>query len=185
MISTSDFKTGLTIAFDGEIYVILDFLHSKTARSGALVNTRLRNLRTGAIFENTFKSGEKVERAQIDKITMQYLYASGETHVFMNLETYEQIEIHQSRLEYELNFLFEGLNVEIQFYGDEILGVSLPEKIVLEVVETVPGVKGDTKSNAMKDAWLPSGYLVKVPLFVNKGDKIIVSTIDGTYVSRA
>ena len=185
MVSTSEFKTGLTIEVDGQIYVILDFLHSKTARSGALINTRLRNLRTQNIQEITFKSGEKVARAIIDRIKMQYLYASGDTHVFMNMETYEQIEIDKSQITYELNFLYEGLEVEINFYGTEIIGVNLPEKMVLEVKETVPGVKGDTKTNAMKDAYLASGYLVKVPMFIETGEKIIVNTNDGTYVSRA
>src|SRR5690606_39677018 len=154
MVSTSEFKTGLTIAIDGQIYVILEFLHVKSARSGAIINTKLRNLRTGNIQEITFKSGDKVEKAQIDRISMQYLYASGDMHVFMNMENYEQIEIAKEQIAYELNFLYEGLSVEINFYGDEIIGVNLPEKLVLEVKETVPGVKGDTKTNAMKDAWL-------------------------------
>ena len=185
MVSTSDFKTGLTIEVDGQIYVILDFLHSKTARSGALINTRLRNLRTKNIQEITFKSGDKVEHAIIDRIKMQYVYASGDIHVFMNMETYEQIEVDKSQIEYELNFLYESLEVEINFYGTEIIGVNLPEKLVLEVKETVPGVKGDTKTNAMKDAYLASGYLVKVPMFIETGEKIIVNTTEGTYVSRA
>ncbi|VEU82567.1 elongation factor P [Acholeplasma hippikon] len=185
MISTSDFKTGLTIEMDGNIYVILDFLHSKSARSAAVINTKLKNLRTGGVIEYTFKSGEKVERAQIDKTPMQYLYASGDMHTFMNMETYEQIEVPASQIEHELNFLYEGLEVEIMFFGQEIIGVNLPEKLVLEVKETVPGVKGDSKTNAMKDAWLPSGYLIKVPMFIEAGEKIIVNTTEGTYVSRA
>jgi len=185
MVSTSDFKTGLTIEVDGQIYVILDFLHSKTARSGALINTRLRNLRTKNIQEITFKSGDKVARAMIDRIKMQYLYASGDTHVFMNMENYEQIEVDKSQIAYELNFLYESLEVEINFYGTEIIGVNLPEKLVLEVKETVPGVKGETKTNATKDAYLASGYLVKVPMFIEVGEKIIVNTTEGTYVSRA
>lgn len=185
MVSTSDFKTGLTIALDGQIYVILEFLHSKTARSGALVTTKLRNLRTGGIIEYTFKSGDKVEKAHIDRVSMQYLYANGDMHVFMNMETYEQIEIPAERIEYELNFLYEGLMVDINLYGEEIIGVNLPEKMVVEIKETVPGVKGDTKTNALKDAWLASGFLVKVPMFVDKGDKIIINTTTGEYVSRA
>lgn len=185
MVSTSEFKTGLTIAIDGNLYVILDFLHVKSARSGAIINTKLRNIRTGGIQEVTFKSGDKVEKAQIDRISMQYLYASGEQHVFMNMENYEQIEVHQDQIKYELNFLYEGLSVEINFYGTEILGVNLPEKLVLEVKDTVPGVKGDSKTNALKDAWLASGYLVKVPMFIEAGEKIIVNTTDGSYVSRA
>ncbi|MBN3490565.1 elongation factor P [Acholeplasma equirhinis] len=185
MVSTNEFKTGLTIEFDGNIYVILDFLHTKSARSGALVTTKMRNLRTGSIFEYTFKAGDKVGRAQIDRTPMQYLYAQGDTHVFMNMETYEQIELDKSRIEWELNFMSEGMNVEINLYGEEIIGIQIPEKVVLEIKETVPGVKGDTKTNAMKDAWLPSGYLIKVPMFIESGEKVIVNTSEGTYVSRA
>ncbi len=185
MYQTSEFKNGLTIGFDNQIYVILDFQHSKTARSGAIITTKLKNLRTGSIIEYTFKSGEKVERAHIDRTKMQYLYASGENHVFMNMETYEQIEIASNQIAHELNFMYEGLEVEINFYKSEVLGLSLPEKLVLEVKETVPGIKGDTKSNVLKDAWLASGYLIKVPLFIKEGEKIIVNTTDGTYVSRA
>ncbi len=185
MVSTSEFKTGLTIALDNQIYVILDFLHVKSARSGAIINTKLRNLRTGGVTEYTFKSGDKVEKAQIDRIMMQYLYASGDMHNFMNMESYEQIEVPSEQIAYALNFIYEGLSVEINFYGQEIIGVNLPDKIVLEVKETVPGVKGDSKTNSLKDAWLPSGYLVKVPMFIEAGEKIIVNTTDGTYVSRA
>lgn len=185
MVSTSDFKNGLTIALDGNIYVILEFLHVKSARSGAIINTKLKNLRTGGIIEYTFKSGDKVEKAQIDRIPMQYLYAAGEMHVFMNMETYEQIEIPAQQISYQLNFMYEGLVVEIMFYVTEVLGVTLPEKLALEIKETVPGVKGDSKTNALKDAWLPSGYLVKVPMFIEAGEKIIVNTTDGSYVSRA
>src|SRR5690606_147011 len=185
MVSTSDFKNGLTIALDNNIYVILEFLHVKSARSGAIINTKLKNLRTGGIIEYTFKSGDKVEKAQIDRTPMQYLYVAGDMHVFMNMETYEQIEIPASQIEYQLNFMYEGLLVEIMFYGTEVLGVTLPEKLVLEVKETVPGVKGDSKTNALKDAWLPSGFLVKVPMFIEAGEKIIINTTDGSYVSRA
>ena len=185
MVQTSDFKTGLTIGFENQIYVILEFQHSKTARSGALVVTKLKNLRTGSITEYTFKSGEKVERAHINRVKMQYLFADGDQHVFMNSDTYEQIEVPANQIEHELNFIYEGLEVEINFYNTEILGVNLPEKLVLEVKETVPGVKGDTKSNVLKDAWLASGYLIKVPLFIKEGEKIVVNTTEGTYVSRA
>lgn len=185
MISTADFKTGLTILYEGEIYQIIDFLHSKTARSAANVVTKLRNLRTGSVVEKTFRAGEKMEQANIEKRLMQFLYSSGNMYVFMNLETYEQVEINIEQIEHERNFIFEGLNVEISYYnGVEILGVILPEKVSLKVTETAPGVKGDTKTNASKDAIMETGLLVKVPLFVNEGDKLIISTEDGSYVSR-
>ncbi|NLN50153.1 MAG: elongation factor P [Acholeplasmataceae bacterium] len=185
MISTADFKTGLTILYEGEIYQILEFLHAKTARSAANVTTKLRNLRTGAITERTFRAGEKMRQANIEKKKMQFLYSTGQTYVFMNLETYEQVEIPVGQIESEIRFLYEGLEVEISYFnGVEILGIILPEKISLEVIETVPGVKGDTKTSATKDAIVQTGLLVKVPLFINQGEKIIVSTQDGSYVSR-
>lgn len=185
MISTADFRTGLTILYEDEIYQIIEFLHSKTARSQANVATKLRNLRTGAIVERTFRAGEKMKQANIERVKMQYLYSTGTEYVFMNLETFAQIEIHADQLSHEKNFLYEGLEVEISYFNrKEVLGVILPEKISLKVAETVPGVKGDTKTNALKDAIMETGLLVKVPLFVDQGENIIVSTQDGSYVSR-
>lgn len=185
MISTNDFKTGQTILYEGNIYSVIEFLHVKPGKGGAFVRTKLRNLRSGSITDVTFNAGTKVERAQIDKTMMQYLYADGNNHVFMNTETYEQIEIPKAQIEHELNYLYEGLSVEVMFYNaSEILGVLLPDKLVLEVTETMPAVKGDTKGNAMKDAILQTGVMVKVPMFIEQGEKIIVNTNDGSYVSR-
>ncbi|MCK9235450.1 MAG: elongation factor P [Acholeplasmataceae bacterium] len=185
MVSTNEFKTGMTIAFEGNIYQIIEFLHVKPGKGSAFVRSKLRNLRTGAVIDHTFNAGTKVERAQIDKVGMQYLYANGEQHVFMNSETYEQIEINAAQIEHELQFIYEGMMVEVNFYNhEEILGLSIPEKVALEVIETVPGVRGDTKTNALKDAIVQTGLLVKVPLFIEQGEKIIVNTNDGLYVSR-
>ncbi|MGE4319924.1 MAG: elongation factor P [Acholeplasmataceae bacterium] len=185
MISTNEFKTGQTISFDGNIFQVIEFMHVKPGKGSAFVRTKLRNLRSGAVIDYTFNAGTKVERAQIDKLSMQYLYANGDMHVFMNNETYEQIEIPQAQIENELKFIYESMNVDVMFYdGKEILGVNLPDKVTLEVVETVPGVKGDTKTNALKDAIMQTGLLVKVPMFIEQGEKIIVNTNDGAYVSR-
>ena len=185
LISTNDFKTGETIVHEGNLYSVIEFMHVKPGKGGAFVRTKLRNLRTGSVTDYTFNAGTKVERAQIDKIMMQYLYASGDQHVFMNTESYEQIDIPGSQIEYELKYIYEGMSVEVMFYdGKEILGVSLPDKVVLEVKETVPGVKGDTKTNALKDAIMQTGLLVKVPMFIEEGERIIVNTNDGGYVSR-
>lgn len=184
MITTSEFRNGTTIVYENNIYQIIDFLHVKSARGGAIVKTKLRNLRTGAIIENTFNSGLKVKRAQIDRIKMQYLYASGTTHVFMNENTYEQIEINEDQIIEQLKYIVENDVVEILFYISEIIGVNLPDNVVLTVKETMPGVKGDTKTNASKDAIMDSGLLVKVPLFIEEGERIIVSTHDASYVSR-
>lgn len=185
MISTNEFKTGQTILHEGNLYSVIEFMHVKPGKGSAFVRTKLRNLRTGAVIDYTFNAGTKVERAQIDKNMMQYLYADGDKHIFMNTETYEQIEIPQAQIENELKYIYEGESVEVMFYNNsEILGVSLPDKVVLEVKETVPGVKGDTKTNALKDAIMQTGLLVKVPMFIEEGEKLIINTNDGSYVSR-
>lgn len=185
MISTNDFKTGQTILYEGNIYQVIEFQHVKPGKGQAFVRSKLRNLRTGAVIDYTFNAGIKVERAQIERIQMQYLYASGDMHVFMNTETYEQLEIPQNQIEHELKYIYENMNVDVNFYaGKEILGLTIPDKVALKVVETVPGVRGDTKTNALKDAVLETGLVVKVPLFIQENEKIIVSTQDGSYVSR-
>ncbi|MDR2867070.1 MAG: elongation factor P [Acholeplasmatales bacterium] len=186
MISTNDFKTGQTIIHEGQIYTVIEFMHVKPGKGGAFVRTKLRNLRSGAVIDYTFPSGVRVERAQIDKTPMNFLYADGANVVFMNMETYEQVEIPLSTIEYEMQFIYEGLGVNINiFNGNEILGVTLPDKVTLEVTDTIEGVKGDnTKTNSLKDAMTNTGLLVKVPMFIENGDKIIVSTIDGTYFAR-
>jgi elongation factor P len=130
-------------------------------------------------------SDSKFKLCFIDRKPMQYIYATGDAYAFMDTETYEQIEIPAARLEWEKNFLQEGMEVSVEFYGDEILTIDLPDKVTAKVAETTPAVKGDTKTNATKDAFLESGFLVKVPMFINQDESIIVSTIDGSYVSRA
>jgi len=185
MVSTNDFKTGTTILYEGNIYSVIEFLHVKPGKGGAFVRSKLRNLRTGSVTDITFNAGTKVERAQIDKIIMQYLYASGTNHVFMNTEDYEQIEIPGAQIAHELQYIYEGASVEVMFYNNsEIIGLSLPDKVVLEVKETQPGVKGDTKTNALKDAIMQTGILIKVPMFIEEGEKIIINTNDNSYVSR-
>ncbi len=185
MITTSDFKTGMTIEYQDNIYSIIEFQHVKPGKGQAFVRTKLRNLRSGSVTDVTFNAGEKMEQAMIEKKKMQYLYAAGDFYSFMDMETYEQLELPAQRLEYEKNFMIEGMEVIVVDYKGEVLGVQLPEKIALEVVDCAPGVKGNTAANATKDAVLETGHRVLVPLFVNTGDKIIVSTIDGKYSSRA
>lgn len=185
MVSSNDFKNGMTIKYDGNIYLILEFMHVKPGKGGAFVRTKLRNMRTGAVIDYTFNAAEKVERAMIDKVKMQYIYDAGQALVFMNNETYEQVEISKAQLEYEMKFIIEGMNVEIVYCEGEILGINLPDKVTLKVTKCDPAVKGDTKTNALKDAYVETGLLVKVPMFVNEGDSIIVSTATGKYDSRA
>jgi elongation factor P len=185
MISVNDFKTGLTIEVDNGIWRVIDFQHVKPGKGAAFVRSKLRNLRTGAIQEKTFRAGEKVEKAQIDNRRMQYLYASGDQHVFMDNESYEQIELPATRIDYELKFLKENMEVFIVMYQGEVLGVDLPNTVELEVTETEPGIKGDTASGGTKPATVETGLVVQVPFFVNQGDRLIINTTDGTYVSRA
>jgi elongation factor P len=185
MVSSNDFKNGMTILYDGKIYKILEFMHVKPGKGGAFVRSKLRDLRSGAIVDITFNAAEKVEKAIIDKIEMQYLYDSGDALVFMDNETYEQIEIPHNLVEYEKQFLKENENVNIEKYGDEILGVILPDKVTLKVTQCEPAVRGDTKTNALKDAIVETGLLVKVPMFIEQGEDIIVNTETGKYSSRA
>ena len=184
MINVNDFKTGQTINYDGNLYQVLEFQHVKPGKGAAIVKTKLKNLRTGSIVEQTFNSGIKVPTAHVDKIKMQYLYNDGNMYSFMNMNTYEQVEIDKSQISNEVKFLKEGLEVILYFYENEMLGIELPEKIDFKIIQTEPAVKGNTATNATKDAIIETGYLVKVPLFIEQDEEIIVSTKDGKYVSR-
>lgn len=186
MISVSDLRNGMTIEHEGNIFSVLDFQHVKSARSAAFVRLKLRNLRTLGVVDLTVNSSEKFKPAHIDKVSMQYLYNTGDAFVFMNNATYDQIEIPADRLEHEQNFIYEGMEVKIIMYaGQEILGIELPDKVTLEIVECEPAVKGDTATNATKQAVLSTGHTIQVPLFIENGEKVIVNTEDGRYVSRA
>ena len=185
MFNINDIKNGMTFLLDGQIYLVLEFLHVKPGKGPAFMKVKMKNLRTGSTIERTFNTNVKLEKAMIDKQTMQYLYATGDVYNFMNMETYEQTELNASQLGDDKDFLKEGMEVNISFYNGELLGIMLPDKVELEVTETEPAVKGNTTNNAMKDATVETGLLVKVPLFIEQGEKIIVSTSDGKYVSRA
>ena len=185
MFNINDIKNGMTFLLDGQIYLVLEFLHVKPGKGPAFMKVKMKNLRTGATIERTFNTNVKLEKAMIDKQTMQYLYATGDVYNFMNMETYEQIELSANQLGDDKDFLKEGMEVNISFYNGELLGIMLPDKVELEVTNTEPAVKGNTTNNAMKDATVETGLLVKVPLFIEQGEKIIVSTADGKYVSRA
>ncbi|MEG0283468.1 MAG: elongation factor P [Erysipelotrichales bacterium] len=185
MISVNDLKTGITIKVDGALYNVLEFLHVKPGKGSAFVRTKLKNLRTGATIDKTFNAGIKVEKAHIDKDSMQYLYDEGEALVFMDNSTYEQISIPKETIEWEMNFLKENDNIDVTRYEGEILGISLPNSVTLEIVECEPGIKGDTATNATKNAVLETGLHIKVPLFIENNEKVIVTTADGKYSSRA
>ena len=185
MINVNDIKNGMTILFEDNIYTVLEFSHVKPGKGAAFVQAKLKNLRTGSIVEKRFNSGVKLEKAMVEKKSMHFLYASGDVYNFMNMETYEQIEITKDQIGDDAKFLKEDLIVDVTFFQGELLGVNLPEKIEMKVVETEPAVKGNTTNNALKDAVLETGLKVRVPLFVEQGEMIIVSTKDGKYVSRA
>ncbi len=185
MINVNDIKNGMTILFEDNIYTVLEFSHVKPGKGAAFVQAKLKNLRTGSIVEKRFNSGVKLEKAMVEKKNMQFLYASGDAYNFMNMETYEQIELDKNQIGEDVEYLKEGLNVDVTFFQGELLGLILPEKIEMKITKTEPAVKGNTTNNAMKDAELETGMKVRVPLFVEEGESIIVSTKDGKYVSRA
>ena len=185
MISTNNFKNGLTIQHDGNIYTIMEFQHVKPGKGPAFVRSKLRNMRSNGIIDKTWRAGEKVAPAHIDKNKMSYLYAMGDVHVFMNNEDYEQVEIAGSSIESQLNFIIEGAEVNVISFEGEILGVDIPEKVTLEVTEADPAVKGNTAQTATKDAIVETGFKIQVPLFVNRGDKIVINTSTGKYDTRA
>lgn len=185
MIQAIDIKPGSTFKEENDIYVALDILHNKTAMRKMVVKVKVRNLRTGAITEKSYSGDDRFNEARLDKKQMQYLYDDGEFLVFMDNETYDQVSISKERLKWEMQFMVENTEVEITYYENEILGVSLPSKIALKVIKTEPGVRGDTATKATKDATLQTGYVIRVPLFINEGEDVLVRTDTGTYDSRA
>ena len=184
-ISINDIKNGMTIIVDGKLCMIEDFQHVKPGKGSAFMRMKLRNLRTGALVENTYNTNITVERARVDRLPMSYLYANGDEYVFMNNETYEQMEVPAEKLKEQLKFLKEGMEVQIVTYEGEILGINLPDKVEYEVTETTEAVKGNTTNNAQKDATIETGYVVKVQLFIQQGEKILITTEDGKYAGRA
>jgi elongation factor P len=185
MYSTTEFRNGLKIEFGGEPYVIVYFQHVKPGKGGAFVRTKLKNLKTGAVLENTFRSGEKVNKPDLDERGMQFMYMLENAYHFMDTKTYEQIYLDREQMGDAANYMIENLPVKILFYRGEPIGIDLPIFIDLEIVETEPGLKGDTVSGATKPATLESGAVVQVPLFLDVGDRIKVDTRTGTYIERA
>ena len=185
MISTNDLKNGITIEYEGNIYVVMETQHVKPGKGAAIVKAKLKNLRTGSIIEQTFNAGVKVSTARIEKQLMQYLYNMNGVFYFMNMDSYEQIEIPEANIGDQAKLLKENLEVYITSFNGEILGIDLPDKVTLVVTHTEPAVKGNTTQNALKDATCETGLLVRVPLFIEEGETIIISTADGKYVSRA
>lgn len=185
MISTNEFRTGLTIELDNDVFTVVDFQHVKPGKGAAFVRSKLKNLRSGAVVERTFRAGERIARAHVERKEMQYLYNDGDSYVFMDTENYEQLSLSKEQLESGDKFLKENMNIHALFYKGQSFGVELPTTVKLEVVETEPGVRGDTATGATKSATLETGATVQVPLFINVGDILVIDTRDGHYMQRA
>ena len=185
MISVNEFKNGLTIEYNNDLRRIVEFQHVKPGKGSAFVRSKLKSLRTGAVQEYTFRSTAKVETADIQTKAMQYLYNDGSSFVFMDTNTYEQLEIPNEQVQDESKYLKENMQVSVITHDGETLGVQLPNTVDLTVTETEPNIKGDTSSGGGKPATMETGLVVNVPFFINEGDVLTINTADGTYVSRA
>ena len=184
-ISTSDFKNGMTVDLDDGLFSLVEFQHVKPGKGGAFVRTTLKNVRNGSVVERTFRAGERMERAIIDKREMQLLYRDGDDYVFMDNSTYDQMNVPSATLGDVSNFLVDSSTALLQMYGDEIVGVEVPASVELTVAETEPGVQGDRVSGAKKPATLETGLVVQVPLFIEEGEIIKVDSRTGKYLGRA
>ncbi len=185
MISTNEFHTGITIELEGEIYNVLEFQHVKPGKGAAFVRTKLKNLRTGSIVDRTFRAGEKVARAHLERKEMEYLYRDDDLFQMMDMESYEQIPLSAEQIGDGVKYLKENDRLDVLMHGEEVVGVDVPLTVILKVAEAEPGIKGDTASGATKPATLETGLVVQVPLFVNSGDSIKVDTRTGAYIERA
>ena len=184
-ITTNDLKNGMTLDLDDGLYNVIEFQHVKPGKGGAFVRTKLKDVRNGGVVDRTFRAGEKVAQAVIDKRPMQYLYRDGSDFVLMDTDSYEQLSVSEAAVGSAGDFLVEGAEATVALYGSEITGVDLPAAVELAITQTEPGVKGDRVSGARKPATLETGLVVQVPLFVNPGDRVKVDTRSGEYLSRA
>ncbi len=184
-ITTNDLRNGMTLDLPDGLFAVVEFQHVKPGKGGAFVRTKLKNVRTGAVLERTFRADERVEQAIVDKREMQLLYRDGTDYVFMDVTSYDQLHVAPAALGDAAQFVKEGDNAVLQLYAGEIVGVDLPAAVELSVAETEPGVQGDRVSGARKPATLETGLVVQVPLFVNPGERIKVDTRSGEYITRA
>lgn len=185
MISAGDFRKGMTIEIDGQVYSVVDFQHVKPGKGAAFVRTKIKNAITGSVLERTFNPSERIPRAHVETKEMQYLYNDGSLYYFMDTETYEQIPLNYNQVEEAIRFVKENMNVTIKFYKGEAFSVEAPFFVELEVTETEPGFKGDTATGGNKPATLETGATLQVPLFIDIGDKIRIDTRTGEYMERA
>ena len=184
MISSNDFRPGVTIELDGYVWRVVEFLHVKPGKGSAFVRTKLKNVQNGSVIERTFRAGETVPQATLEKSTMQHTYKEGEQFVFMDMESYEETHLNASQIGERVKYLKEGMEVNIIRWGDQVLEVELPNSVVLEVVQTDPGVKGDTATGGSKPATVETGAQVMVPLFISQGERIRIDTRNDTYLGR-
>jgi elongation factor P len=184
-VTTNDLRNGMTLDLPDGLFAVVEFQHVKPGKGGAFVRTKLKNVRTGAVLERTFRADERVEQAIVDKREMQLLYRDGTDYVFMDVTSYDQMHVSPATLGDAAQFIKEGDNAVLQMYAGEIVGVDLPAAVELSVAETEPGVQGDRVSGARKPATLETGLVVQVPLFVNPGERIKVDTRSGEYITRA
>ena len=184
MINVNDFKTGVSVEIDGDAYVVVEFQHVKPGKGSAFVRTKLRNTRTGAVVENTFNAGVKLPKAHLDHREMQYLYKDGEFFVVMDVENYEQLSLTEEQVGDGVKYLKEEMNLSVLLYKGQVIGVELPANVELEVIDTEPGIKGDTASGGNKPATLETGAVVRVPFFINVGDHIKINTRTNEYIER-
>ena len=184
MLTAGDLRKGTTFEHDGQVYIVIDFLHVKPGKGAAFVRTKLRNVIAGGVVERTFNPSEKFQEAVIERKEMQYLYNDDSLYYFMDQESYEQVPLNYEKVEEAVKYLKEGMNAIIKFYKDEAFSVEAPNFVELEVVETDPGFKGNTATNTLKPAKVETGSIVQVPLFINEGDKIRIDTRTGEYMER-
>lgn len=184
MISSNDFRSGVSIELDGSVWRVIEFLHVKPGKGSAFVRTKLKNAQTGSVVERTFRAGETVPQANLEKTTMQHTYKDGEEFVFMDMETYEEARLTPAQIGDQIKYLSEGMEVGVLTWNGKVLNVELPNFVVLEIVETDPGVRGDTATGGTKPAIVTTGAQVMVPLFVTIGEKIKIDTRTDSYLGR-
>jgi elongation factor P len=184
MISSNDFRPGVSIVLDGSVWRVVEFLHVKPGKGSAFVRTKLKNVQSGSVVERTFRAGETVPQATLEKITMQHTYKEAEEYVFMDMESYEEGRLSAAQIGERVKYLKEGMEVNVVRWGDQVLEVELPNSVVLEVVQTDPGVKGDTATGGSKPATLETGATVMVPLFISQGERIKIDTRNDSYLGR-
>ncbi|MFB8791408.1 MAG: elongation factor P [Potamolinea sp.] len=184
MISSNDFRTGVTIEIDGNVWRVVEFLHVKPGKGSAFVRTKLKNAQNGSVIEKTFRAGEMLPQANLEKRTMQHTYKEGDQFVFMDMETYEESSLSSTQIGERVKYLSEGMEVNVVTWGTQVLDVELPNSVVLEVIQADPGVKGDTATGGSKPAIVSTGAQVMVPLFISVGERIKIDTRNDTYLGR-